>query len=209
MSMLQTARRKKIYIGPEDHGRRMSLDDFDHAVGREGYLYELGKGVIEVSEVPKPDHLAQLEELKTQFYRHKLSHVGVIYAIASSNEAKILLESFGSERHPDLLIYLEPPPEVDVWSLWVPKIVIEVVSESSRKRDYEVKPDEYLEFGVDEYWIIDAAKKQMTVHLRWRGQWKKQVIRPPKKYSTRWLPGFSLDLKRVIAAAQNKPKHGK
>ena len=150
---------------------------------------------------------AQLEELKTQLYRYKLSHVGRIHTIASSNEAKILLASVGSERHPDLLIYLQPPPEVDVWSLWVPTIVIEVVSESSRKRDYEDKPDEYLEFGVDEYWIVDAARKQITIHLRWRGQWKKQVVKPPKKYSTRWLPGFSLDLKRVIAAAA-KPKTG-
>ena len=46
--MLQTARRKKIIIGPEDHGRRMSLDDFDRAIARPGYLYELGKGAIEV-----------------------------------------------------------------------------------------------------------------------------------------------------------------
>jgi hypothetical protein len=41
--MLQTSRRKRIHIGPEDHGRRISLDDFDRAIAREGYLYELGK----------------------------------------------------------------------------------------------------------------------------------------------------------------------
>jgi Uma2 family endonuclease len=208
--MLQTARRRKIHIGPEDHGRRMSLDDFDRAIGREGYIYELGRGVIEVSELPTPQHFGQVEELKDQFYRYKLGRKGIIYAIASSNEAKILLAAYESERHPDLSIYLGPPPEVDFWSLWVPHIVIEVVSESSRKRDYEVKPSEYVEFGVDEYWIIDAAKKQMTVHVRWRGQWKTQIVKPPKKYSTRWLPGFSLDLKRVIAAAAStKTKNGR
>ncbi len=32
---------RKVVIGPEDHGRRMSLDEFDQAVGAEGYLYEL------------------------------------------------------------------------------------------------------------------------------------------------------------------------
>ncbi len=186
----------------------MSLDDFDHAVAREGYLYELGKGVIEVSEVPSPLHFEQVEELRTQLYRYKLERLGAIHAIAGTNEAKILVASVGSERHPDLSVYVQPPPEFDVWSLWVPQIVIEVVSESSRKRDYEDKPEEYLEFGVDEYWIMDGAKKQMTVLQRWRGQWKKQLVRPPKKYSTRWLPGFSLDLKRVIVAG-TKSKNGK
>lgn len=202
--MLQATRRKRIRIGPEDHGRRMSLDDFDRAIAREGRMYELGKGVVEVSEVPSLEHLAQVEEIKTQLYRYKVSNPGLIHSVASSNEAKILIAGTGSERHPDLSIYLGPPPETDVWSLWIPAIVIEVVSESSRRRDYDEKPDEYLEFGVDEYWIIDAARKQMLVNVRWRGQRKPQTVRPPKKYPTRWLPGFSLDLKRVIEAG--KPK---
>jgi Uma2 family endonuclease len=210
--MLQTPRRKRIVIGPEDDGRRMSLDDFDSAIAREGHQYELGKGVIEVSEVPGPSHLAQLEELKTQFYAYKISNKGIIYAIASSNEAKILVASVESERHPDLCIYLQPPPEVDIWSSWIPTIVIEVVSASSRKRDFEEKPDEYLEFGVDEYWIIDAMKRQMTVLKRWRGQWKRQIVKPPRKYSTNWFPGFALDLRRVFAAAaapKGKSRNGK
>ena len=33
-----------IKVGPADHGRRMSLADFDHAEVQEGYLYELGRG---------------------------------------------------------------------------------------------------------------------------------------------------------------------
>lgn len=206
--MLQAARRKQIRIGPKDHGRRMSLDDFDHAIVEEGYLYELGKGVVEVSEVPSSEHLAQVEELKDQLYGYKLANRGLIHTLASSNEAKILVSASQSERHPDLSIYLTPPPATDdVWSVWIPAIVIEVVSAQSRKRDYEQKPDEYLEFGIDEYWIIDASKNQVTVMSRWRGQWQKRVVKPPKKLTTPILPGFSLDVKRVLAAA--KPRASK
>jgi Uma2 family endonuclease len=89
----------------------------------------------------------------------------------------------------------------DVWSIWVPAIVIEVLSKSSAKRDYDDKPPEYLTFGVDEYWIVDAFKQQMTAKLRWRGQWKDKLLKPTQKHSTRLLPGFSLDLKRVLQAA--------
>ena len=41
----------RIKVGPKDHGRRMSLADFDHAEVQEGHLYELGRGVIIVSDV--------------------------------------------------------------------------------------------------------------------------------------------------------------
>ena len=44
-------------IGPGDHGRRMSLEEFEHAEGQEGRLYELSRGVITVVDVPKPRHL--------------------------------------------------------------------------------------------------------------------------------------------------------
>jgi len=52
--MLRTLKQHQIQIGPADHGRRMSLDEFDHAIALEEQVYELNKGVIEVSEVPPP-----------------------------------------------------------------------------------------------------------------------------------------------------------
>jgi Uma2 family endonuclease len=200
--MLKTLRRQ-IRIGPKDQGRTMTLEQFDRAIGREGYIYELNKGVIEVSDVPQPKHGKQVQELRDQLVAYRLSHPGLVDFIAGSNESKILLAEDQSERHPDLSVYLTPPPEVDdVWSLWVPAIVIEVVSKSSIKRDYEDKPDEYLHFGVDEYWIVDTMRMEMTAMIRWRGQWKPKVLKSSQKYTTRHLPGFSLDLKRVFAVAK-------
>src|SRR3954468_22696654 len=120
--MVRLARqKKKLRISPEDDGRRMSLDEFNDALVEEGFLYELGKGVIQVSEIPGPEHFAQVEALRDELYAYKRSHSGVIYAIASSNDAKILVAGAESERHPDLSVYMSAPPSVDVWSLWVPK----------------------------------------------------------------------------------------
>jgi Uma2 family endonuclease len=200
--MLKTISRP-ITIGPEDNGRRMSLDRFDRAKGREGYLYELNKGVIEVTDVPHPRHFAQVQGIRNQLVVYQENHLDILHSVTSSNDSKILLADDQSERHPDLSVYLSPPPDVsDVWSLWIPEIVIEVVSKSSAKRDYDDKPSEYLSFGVDEYWIIDSTKQQMTALIRWRGQWKEKIVKPSQKYTTRHLPGFSLDLKRVLAAAK-------
>jgi Uma2 family endonuclease len=83
----------------------------------------------------------------------------------------------------------------------VPALVIEIVSPSSRHRDYEEKPEEYLAFGVQEYWIFDADAQTMSVLRRVRGRWKREVIRPPQTYRTRLLPGLAFSCERVFQAA--------
>jgi Uma2 family endonuclease len=40
------------------------------------------------------------------------------------------------------------------------------VSPGSEVRDYEEKPEEYLAFGVREYWIFDADKETILVLVR-------------------------------------------
>jgi len=150
-------------------------------------------------DVPHPDHFFRLQSIRDQLIGYKQSHAGIIHAITGSMDSKILVASTQSERHPDLSVYLsEPPDSEDVWSIWIPAIVVEVVSPSSSHRDYHEKPEDYLEFGVEEYWIIDAHKQQMTSLQRWRGRWKPRIVKATGKYTTRHLPGFSLDLNRVI-----------
>ncbi|MGD0769012.1 MAG: Uma2 family endonuclease [Tepidisphaeraceae bacterium] len=197
------ASRKSVVIGPEHHGRRMSLDQFDRAATRDDRLYELNKGIIEMVDVPQPRHLRQVLAVRNQLVLYQEANPGAIHSVTSSFDSKVLIASAQSERHPDLSVYLSPPPELDqVWSLWVPAIVVEVVSPSSSRRDYHDKPEEYLEFGIAEYWIIDAQKQQMTAMIRWRGQWKPKILKPSQKYTTRQLPGFTLDLSRVMSAAK-------
>ena|SRR5438132_40852 len=192
-----------IKVGPADHGRPMSLADFDHAEVQEGYLYELGRGVIVVSDVPKKKHLYQVDAIKDQLRAYKLGHPGRIQIIAGGGECKILVVGYESERHPDLAIYKTVPPEEgeDFWSTWIPELVIEVVSPGSELRDYQEKREEYLAFGVHEYWIFDADKQEMLVLQRVGGRWREKVVRPPEIYQTRVLPGLQFSCASVFQAA--------
>lgn len=192
-----------VRVGPADHGRPMTLDEFDLAEGQEGYLYELSRGIITVSDVPHPRHFAQVTTIRRQFARYDLDHPGRIYGIGTGSECKILVAGLESERHPDLLIYKTPPPEEDVWSTWVPEMVVEVVSPNSRHRDYEEKPDEYLRFGIREYWIVDEERQEMLVLSRKGGKWAERVVRPSERYrpSKSLLPDFEFDLAAVFEAA--------
>ena len=192
-----------LVIGPEDHGKRMTLNDFENAEGREGYLYELSRGVVTVIEVPHPRHGAQVDAIRQQLSIYRAAHPECIHPLLGGSDCKIPVDAVQSERHPDLALYLEREPDdgPQLWARWVPAIVIEVVSASSAHRDYNEKPQEYLQFGVKEYWIIDADKQQMTLLVRSRGVWKKRIVDATEKPTTPLLPGFEFDLGAVFAAA--------
>jgi Uma2 family endonuclease len=197
--------RTTTHITPADEGRRMSLAEFDLAEARQGHLYELSRGRVSVVDVPNTFHFAQVDEIREQLSGYRRANSGKIYRIGTGSECKILLPDAESERHPDLAVYKTPPPDEDVWSTWVPELVIEVVSPNSADRDYNEKPAEYLSFGVAEYWVIDAARGEggeALLHRRRAGKWAHIVMRPPQRCTTRQLPGFELDLTAVFAAAR-------
>jgi Uma2 family endonuclease len=196
-------RKTLVKVGPQDRGRRMSLEDFDHAEVVEGYRYELGRGVIDVSDIPGKRHLKQFLKIRDALLRYDIGHPGRIHAVAGGAECKILAASHESERHPDIAVYLSPAPEGDdIWSSWIPDIVIQIVSRGSKRRDYEEKPDEYLAFGVREYWIVDASKEEMLILRRRGGRWAERGVKSSETYKTRLLPGFELDLAALFAAAR-------
>jgi Uma2 family endonuclease len=192
-----------IKVGPADHGRRMSLTEFYHAEVKEGYRYELGRGVVIVSEIPNYRHLLQVDGIRQLLLAHWISRAEHSHLVASAGECKIPVACFESERHPDLAVYRTPPSdEEDPWFTWIPEIVIEIVSPESEHRDYVEKREEYLAFAVREYWIVDADKEEVLVLKRIREHWRERVLRPHETYQTRLLPGFTLDCGAIFRAAQ-------
>lgn len=200
--MLQTRRKNKIQLRPEDHGRRMSLKDFEPAEWREGVLYELARGVVVVSDVPGFKHLRVVSGIRDQIILYKIQNPGEIYEILGTMECKVLVEDLESERHPDLAIFKKAPPErVKLWRNWVPEVVIEVVSKSSEDRDYVEKREEYYARGIQEYWIVDPQRHRLLVLKRTKRGWTEHFLQSGT-YQTKLLPGFVLDLARVFAAGE-------
>jgi Uma2 family endonuclease len=192
-------------IGPQDHGRRMTLDEFEFAEAQEGYLYELSRGVVTVSDVPNRKHALEVNEARRQIFDYWSRGRDAIQAVLGGHECKLLVPPLESERHPDLSIYLTPAPDDDsdeIWRHWLPEIVIEVLSLSSAYRDRVEKREEYFRIGMREYWMIDLEKRQMLALRRGNGDWIEQVIEPPDVYRTELLPGFEFSVGAVFAAAE-------
>ncbi|HWL94749.1 MAG TPA: Uma2 family endonuclease [Phycisphaerae bacterium] len=201
---------RRMLLGPADDGRRVSLELFARAEAQPGFLYELGNGVIEVTEIPGMPHNWVVEHIEILLRLYQAAHREVVAYMSGGIGAQVELWGRETERHPDISIYLSPPPQdVDqLWDRWVPEIVIEVVSASSAKRDYGDKADDYLAAGVREYWLIDPLKKIATFHTRRGDMWDKKTVGTKGKWKTRLLPGFTLELSKVFAAS-NSRRRGK
>ncbi len=195
-----------IKVGPADNGRHMTLDDFEHAEVVPGYHYELGRGVIVVSDIPGRPQRGQYVFLRNQLIVYQLAHPKRVYQVLDGSSCKILVRVFESERHPDIAVYLEPqPPGEDDWDIWFPDLAIEVVSKgaAAHRRDYEEKAEEYLTVKVNEYWIVDVYEQTITVMRRRGKKWITKELEPGDIYRPRMLPGFVLDCEAVLAAAES------
>ena len=72
MSMIQ------LRIGPADHGRALTLEEFRDAEEEEGYRFELGRGVLEVTEVPSSPHRRVVSNLYRAIGRFDQEHRGLV-----------------------------------------------------------------------------------------------------------------------------------
>lgn len=79
------------------------------------------------------------------------------FAVFLNNDDKTYVE-------PDLSVICDKNKLDDRGCSGAPDFIIEVVSPSSRKMDYNLKTAKYAETGVREYWIVDPEKERITAY---------------------------------------------
>ncbi|MFI5454401.1 MAG: Uma2 family endonuclease [Isosphaerales bacterium] len=179
-----------LRITPADHGRAMTLEEFMEADEEDGYRYELARGVLEVSEVPDDPHGVVVCNLYRAVSRFGEQHPGVIHRFGGGSEFRFWLPRMISGRNPDLGVVLRGAAK-DWRGRRLPALAAEVVSRGSIQRDYETKREEYLAYGLLEYWIVDPLKHQVTVLTRRGDTWNEVVFRDEQVIGSLVLPGFA------------------
>ena len=152
-------------LGPADNGRRMTLEEFREADTEEGYRYELARGVVEVTEVPNDPHGQIVSNLQWAVYRYKTTRPDVIRRIGGGSEFRLWIAEMDSGRNPDVAVVFRGTPRNERGRR-PPRFVAEVVSARGEHRDYREKREEYLKYGLLEYWIVDPSLRQVTVLVR-------------------------------------------
>jgi Uma2 family endonuclease len=182
----------------------MSLRAFESAKVVDGYIYELARGYIVVSNVAHFPHMRRVSVIRRHLDHFHVENPALLYEICGTMECKLLIPELESERHPDIAVYLQPPRNRKgsaMWRSWFPDLVVEVVSAGSRDRDYTEKRDEYWTLGVKEYWIVDAELERVMILRRGRSQWTEKTLGPSDICETKLLPGFKLPCQVIFDAA--------
>ncbi len=179
-----------LRISPADHGREMTLDEFLEAEELEGYRYELARGVLEVNQVPNDPHLQVVTNLYDSIGHYRRNRPGIILSFGGGSEFQFVLPGMSSGRNPDLGVVLRGAPR-DWRGRRQPVLAAEVVSRGSIHRDYVVKREEYLAYGLLEYWIVDPLERKVTVLTRRGDSWSEAVFRDNQVINSLVLPGFT------------------
>ena len=121
----------------------------------DGNRYEVVDGALFVTPAPSAAHqriVAALSALITPFV--VANGVGVVH------QARSVMVDAASQVEPDLMVL--PPATFEAWEeAPVPILVVEVLSQTTRRRDLEDKRRFYLAKGVEEYWIVDREARSI------------------------------------------------
>jgi Uma2 family endonuclease len=177
-------------IGPADNGRAMTLDEFLEAEEEPGYRYELARGVLEVTEVPNDPHGQIVYNIYHALTHYADAHPGAIRRYGGAAEFRLWIAGMISGRNPDVAVVLKGAPK-NPRGRRVPALAVEVVSKGSKSRDYVIKREEYLAYGLFEYWIVDPEARKVTVLLRDGSAWVERVVEGDQVIPSLVLPGLA------------------
>ena len=135
-----------------------SLDEV-HSLPDDGNKYELVRGELFVTPPPTDEHetiSARLTRLLDPFVA--ANGLGFVY------RPRAVMRFEGSELEPDVMVRQPQTGRKARWEFApIPILIVEILSDSTRRRDREQKKHFYMDAGVAEYWIVDADMREVTV----------------------------------------------
>ncbi len=194
----------RLRLGPRSAGLLLTPTEFDRARFEEGWRYELINGVLVVSPILSRQERGPNEQLGHWLWQYKENHPQGSSLDATFPEEEI--ETGANRRQADRVIWAglgRDPEEGET-----PTIVAEFVSEGkvNQERDYVVKRAEYREAGVRQYWVIDRFQRTLTCYDFGGEKDEVRVIPEGQTFESPLLPGFVLDLKKLLAFADRWAK---
>jgi Uma2 family endonuclease len=141
------------------NARRWTRSDLDR-LPDDGNRYEVIEGQLFVTPPPSVAHEEIVAALAGQLFPFVAAHdLGRLYF------PRNVIVAGGSQAEPDLLVRA-PATHPDWEKAPRPILVVEVLSESTRRRDLAQKRDFYLKLGIPEYWAVDRRERSVVQFSR-------------------------------------------
>lgn len=180
--------------------RKASYEEFLELTKDSDERYELIDGEVFLQASPKTDHqLAQMVLAATLFnYFDGQSCVPMsapydITIRRSKDDVNVV--------QPDLMVICDLGEKLgeDGYYYGVPTLVIEILSESTRRNDLLKKLNLYMTGGVREYWVVDPKNKQLSIYTFEDQDIQEHLIfKAPEKACSITFPDLAIDLERMF-----------
>ena len=125
---------------------------------------ELIDGRIYYFASPKTKHQRLVVQFSTELNSFIKQHGGLCEVFVAPMDV-CLDEDDKTLLEPDVFVICDKRKIHEDACYGAPDLVIEIVSKSTKKRDYGIKMMKYRTAGVKEYWIVDPDRK--TVLISW------------------------------------------
>jgi Uma2 family endonuclease len=191
----------QLKLGPADHGRRLTLDDFEDADYAPGFKYEIIDGRLYVAPMPNPGENRLESWLARKLIRYSEDHPDVLNYVSVKGRVFVHARKGATVPEPDIACYSDYPldrPIAEVrWEEVSPILVVEVLLEGDPRKDLQRNTALYLDVpSVREYWVIDARESAdeptLIQHRRYGKRWVVRSFPYGATFTTKLLPGFSL-----------------
>lgn len=124
---------------------------------------ELIDGTLVFLEAPDFTHQELVAELIFEFKLYIRKKGGLCRILSSPLDVQLDCDD-KTMVQPDIVLVCQEDRITRKGIYGAPDFCIEVVSDSSRKRDYGIKVQKYMNAGVREYWIIDTKRKKIVCY---------------------------------------------
>ncbi|MCI0694616.1 Uma2 family endonuclease [candidate division KSB1 bacterium] len=182
-----------ILAGPPRQRRRkprpelLTFEQFCDLI-HEDQKADLIKGVIYMQSPPSDLHealFAFLFPLLTNFVRHK--KLGIV---RGSKSAVRLGENDGPE--PDIMFVSKERQHIvkHAYVDGAPDLIVEIISPSTAHIDRVKKKNQYAEFGVREYWMIDPNRQIAEFLRNHDGKWEPITLSAEGVFRSQAVPEF-------------------
>jgi Uma2 family endonuclease len=191
-----------LKLGPADHGRALTFEEFLAGDFAEGYKYELIKGRLHVSPLPDPPQNHVEDWIVDKLKAYKTTHPEVINFV--TNKARVYVDGHPdvSYPEPDVAAYHDYPLDRRSTLRWrdvSPILVVEVIDPDDPEKDTVRNVEVYFDVpSIREYWLFDTRQGldqlSLRVYRRHGKQWRIKDVVTGETYTTRLLPDFELVL---------------
>jgi len=102
---------------------------------------------------------------------------------------------------PDIVVICDLEENINEKDYYVgtPVLVVEIISESTRRKDTIKKLDLYMSAGVNEYWIVNPLNKEITIYLFEQNDISKNETYKKNEIAASYVfPGLRVNLKDIF-----------